>query len=66
MRHKNDKGRKLDSAVWNALVKAITNEKLLASHISILANNIEASREMLTRQIEKLNFEKTQIANKKN
>jgi len=60
------RAEKLDSAVWNALVKAITNEKLLTSHLSILADNIEASREILAKQMEKLNAEKTQITNKKN
>ena len=59
------KARELDNAVWEAIVKAVTNKDILISHIKQLADKLEENEKELKERSRKLKEELNKISQKK-
>jgi site-specific DNA recombinase len=59
------RSRELDNAVWEAVVKAVTNKDILISHIKQLANRLEENEKELEERSRKLKEKLDKISQKK-
>jgi site-specific DNA recombinase len=59
------KAEELENAVWNAIANAISNPKILISHISALTRKIDENEESLRKERETLIKEKNDLTQKK-
>jgi site-specific DNA recombinase len=59
------RSRELDDAVWEAVVKAVTNKGILISHIKQLANKLEENEKELEERSRKLKEKLDKISQKK-